>query len=253
MDCTKCHLPKELAKGKRWCKDCKNEYEHIRRQNKDVKDETNKRSREQYHAKKETITVQKIDTNQLKQCSVCKETRTLDNFHQAKCKGTIRAMCKVCSTEKRKEYYVNNKKALNTQVTKYQIQRMKTDPAFKMERYMRARIYSAFKDQGQLKAKRTWKYLDCSSDFFQEWLQSQLYDGMTLDNYGKVWHIDHVIPCASFNLADEESIKKCFCWKNLRPLLIHKNRTKLAKINIIEILLQELKVKVFLKSRVLKL
>ena len=31
MSCTKCHQEKPLVKGKRWCKDCKNEYERERR------------------------------------------------------------------------------------------------------------------------------------------------------------------------------------------------------------------------------
>ena len=35
--CTKCNLIKELAKGKKWCKDCKNEYERNRRKNQSEK------------------------------------------------------------------------------------------------------------------------------------------------------------------------------------------------------------------------
>ena len=33
MNCTRCHEQKELAKGKRWCKECKNAYERERRKN----------------------------------------------------------------------------------------------------------------------------------------------------------------------------------------------------------------------------
>ena len=71
---------------------------------------------------------------------------------------------------------------------------------------------------------------------------------MTLENYGKTWHIDHVYPCSKFDLTKEEEIAKCFSWKNLRPLRISKNRKKYNKIQNIELVLQELKVKTFLRE-----
>ncbi len=76
---------------------------------------------------------------------------------------------------------------------------------------------------------------------------------MTFENYGKVWHIDHVKPCSSFDLTNKKEISECFSWKNLRPLLAHKNKVKNNKINNYDIVLQELKVKVFLKINGIKI
>ena len=75
---------------------------------------------------------------------------------------------------------------------------------------------------------------------------------MTLENYGKFWHIDHVCPCSKFDLSNLDEVNKCFNWKNLRPYLSHKNIQKNNKINDIDIdiVLQELKVKYFLKNQV---
>ena len=51
MECTKCHLVKELAKGKRWCKDCKNKYERERRakQSETRKKEIREKEKERYN------------------------------------------------------------------------------------------------------------------------------------------------------------------------------------------------------------
>ena len=49
---------------------------------------------------------------------------------------------------------------------------------------------------------------------------------MSWDNYGD-WHIDHIIPCAAFDLTDIEQQKKCFNYKNLQPLWAEENLKKL--------------------------
>jgi hypothetical protein len=72
--------------------------------------------------------------------------------------------------------------------------------------------------------------------------------GKTLENYGEFWHIDHVKPCASFDLSKEEDIEKCFSWMNTRPLRSDKNKIKRDKIIPFDILMQELKVNVYLKG-----
>jgi predicted nucleic acid-binding Zn ribbon protein len=50
--------------------------------------------------------------------------------------------------------------------------------------------------------------------------------GMTWDNYGTYWHIDHIVPLRAFNLACDEDIKKCWDLKNLQPLVAIDNLKK---------------------------
>jgi hypothetical protein len=57
-------------------------------------------------------------------------------------------------------------------------------------------------------------------------LQLQFRDGMSWNNYGRVWHVDHIKPCASFNLLDESEQLKCFHYSNLQPLFAHENLVK---------------------------
>ena len=253
MECTKCHLIKELAKGKRWCKDCKNSYE-LERKSKMSNEQKNKlkeTERKRYYNKKNNIQENQIviNNNEVKICSVCFKEKTLDNYYIARCKGNIRSSCIECSSFARKKYYEDNKTKINTQTSNYKKEKIKNNPLFKLEVRLRSRIYSAFVSQSSNKTERTWKYISCSPKFFQEWIEYQFYDGMTMDNYGKFWHIDHVKPCSSYNLDEQSEIENCFNWKNLRPLLASKNHIKKDKIDVFEILLQELKVKCFMKQK----
>lgn len=253
MECTKCHLVKELAKGKRWCKDCKNSYERERKSNMtdEQKNKIKEAERLRYENKKISVQEQEVILNvsEVKICSVCCKEKTLDHFYIAKCKGTIRSECKLCCSLKRHDYYNNNKTTLNNQTSNYKKEKIKNNPLFKLEVRLRSRIYIAFVNQSSNKTERTWKYLGCSPKLFQEWIEFQLYDGMTMDNYGKIWHIDHVKPCSSYDLTNEVEIEECFNWKNLRPLLAKKNYKKKDKIDVFELLMQELKVKCFMKQK----
>jgi hypothetical protein len=49
---------------------------------------------------------------------------------------------------------------------------------------------------------------------------------MSWENYGKVWEIDHIMPCAIFDLTKADHQKRCFHFSNTQPLLIHVNRSK---------------------------
>lgn len=54
---------------------------------------------------------------------------------------------------------------------------------------------------------------------------------MSWDNYGfSGWHIDHILPLASFDLTDPAQQSECFNFKNLRPLWAKDNLSKGAKV-----------------------
>lgn len=192
-DCSKCKKENIELVVSKWCRDCKNKYERERRkkQSKERKEEIKETERQRYenNKNKDLISmIENIDMNEDRVCTVCEKTKKTSEFHIAKQKGTVRPMCKSCSSKARKKYYKNNKEAVNKQTNQYKVEKMKIDPLFKLERRLRCRIYQAFTAQDSKKSNRTWKYIDCSPKQFQEWIIYQLYDGMTLQNYGPLAH-----------------------------------------------------------------
>jgi hypothetical protein len=50
---------------------------------------------------------------------------------------------------------------------------------------------------------------------------------MTWENWTiDVWHLDHIRPCTSFDLKDEDQQRVCFNWRNLRPIWARENLVK---------------------------
>ena len=81
------------------------------------------------------------------------------------------------------------------------------------------------------KAGKNRELLGCSYAELRDHLESQFTEGMTWDNMGRGgWHIDHVIPCAFFDLTKPSHQKVCFNWQNLQPLWEKDNCAKGDKI-----------------------
>jgi len=117
--------------------------------------------------------------------------------------------------ERSKLYRNTHKKQIKERNKKYIYNRRKGDLNFRIRYNLSCRIYSVLK--GINKSKNTMKLVGCSIYFLKKYLESKFTEGMSFSNYGK-WHIDHIIPCASFNLLKPEEQAKCFHYTNLQPL-----------------------------------
>jgi hypothetical protein len=93
----------------------------------------------------------------------------------------------------------------------------------RLKKNLRTRIWLAVK-KGR-KVCGTEELLGCTVEFLRGWLESQFVCGMSWKNYGK-WHVDHIVPCAKFDLALELDQKKCFSYTNLQPLWAMDNHMK---------------------------
>ena len=127
---------------------------------------------------------------------------------------------------------------------------MKTELNFKLASYMRNRRYTAHKAQNVRKTNKTFDLLGCPHSLFKNWIIHQLYGNMTLENYGSVWQIDYCLAVASFILLDENDMRNCFNWVNLRPMYVEDKIIEGKKIDMRLYLLQEVKAYSFLKLNI---
>ena len=88
---------------------------------------------------------------------------------------------------------------------------------------LRTRLYQALK--GMTKHESATKLLGCAIEEFKHYIQQMFTEGMSWENHGE-WHLDHIKPCASFNLLDENERKICFHYTNFQPLWAMENILK---------------------------
>ena len=112
---------------------------------------------------------------------------------------------------------------------KYKRDRMKRDTTFKIIHRLRTRILLVL--HGKKKAESSMNLLGCTAEHLKKHLEEQFKDDMSWENYGiKGWHIDHIKPCASYDLSIIEEQKECFHYTNLQPLWWFENLAKSDKI-----------------------
>lgn len=98
----------------------------------------------------------------------------------------------------------------------------------KLTRLLRNRLSAAISGRAP-KSFSAQELLGCSIRWLQVHLEALFVPGMTWENYGPVWHVDHIKPCALFDLTNQEQQKICFHWTNLQPLFALENLKKSDK------------------------
>lgn len=133
--------------------------------------------------------------------------------------GENNKKCSVCFIIKNKERFRHNRlKCKDCE---------RDDPLQKFIRIVRSRIYIALK---QTKELHTIEYLGLNNLEYSKWLFNY-NENYTLENRGKEWHIDHVIPLSKFNLENKSEQLIAFNWRNTMPLSVKENLSKNCKIN----------------------
>ena len=200
--CSKCYETKLLEKFYNYgliCRDCNNyKRRQLYNENEEYRKKQIKLASEFKHNK--VIKRQQIKQDEQlkigldnKQCKYCNEIKHKNMFRHNRLK------CKDCERD---------------------------EPIDKFKRYIRTRIYNCLKNY---KTKHSIEYLGCSSEEYFKWIFNH-NENCNLENHGKYWHIDHVIPISKFDLSNESEQMLAFNWRNTMPLSSEENLVKNNKI-----------------------
>lgn len=97
---------------------------------------------------------------------------------------------------------------------------------YRIKANIRRRIRELVKT-GTDNKRRSAELTGCDINALREHLSKQFRPGMSWKNYGpRGWHIDHIKPCARFDLSDANQIRECFHYTNLQPLWWKENISK---------------------------
>lgn len=118
-----------------------------------------------------------------------------------------------------------------SQRASYTREKRANDLNFKLASVLRGQIRRAIK--GQKRIDHTLSLLGCSVESFKLYLESKFEIGMSWENYGRgegTWQIDHIMPCAIFDLSNPGHQTRCFHFSNMQPMWTVENQRKNKKL-----------------------
>jgi hypothetical protein len=223
------------------------------------KDCDNIRAKESWELKfgRRKLTLQKELVEQgKKKCNICGEIKLLEYFYKDKnCIGGVQSSCIPCSCERVSSYkqwkdparrlymneynyrkrherwseYLEKVRLYNkTDAKQKYIKKYNQRKQVKIAHTLRSRIYYLVKKQRCEKFGKTEKMLGCTYVEFCQYIESLWQEGMSWENYG-LWQIDHIRPCASFDLSKIEQQLSCLNFTNMQPLWKSDNIKKGSK------------------------
>ena len=184
----------------------------------------------------------KAEKKECKTCNVLKCTSAFGIYNRQTKTGVktyVQSYCKACMKKRNADWQKANRATRNAQQRecrrrkklgvqrkprktheefvaykrKYMRERYRSDPTYRLMRNLRKRVRAAL--QGNSKSAATEALLGICADECRKYIEALFTEGMSWDSN---IHIDHIVPCASFDLNDPQEQRKCFHYTNLQPL-----------------------------------
>lgn len=219
------------------CKSCEKKYnlerkEQIKEYNKNY-NLTHRESRAEYRSEnRDQISERKKEYREKNKEQIKEYQRQYDLTHRES-RAEYRQDHEKEIQQYNKEYCKINKKQINARKRQYTKRKKQQDPYFKIKCNLRTRLYHAIKNN--FKSGSAVADLMMSIFDFKIYLEKRFYPNpesgemMTWENYGTLWHIDHIIPLSSFDLTNREELLKAVHFSNLRPMWAKQNISEGAR------------------------
>ena len=156
-----------------------------------------------------------------KECRLCgKEKHVLKFYRHKRNPDGLTNICIKCDKER------HSHPDYATQRNKRDKKRWYSDPQFRVNSLVSRGMRRAL--DGTKKGLHWEKIVPYTVEELMTHLEDQFDNNMSWDNYGKYWHIDHIIPvcCFDFTTPDCREFRQCWALSNLRPLKAEDNISK---------------------------
>lgn len=178
----------------------------------------------------------------IKICKYCQQPKPLSDFSYNKSNiDKLNTRCKECFKPIYKKHRIKHRKSIldygrnrkfsqhYKEKSKIYSKKRRANPFYRAANNVSRGIRRSI---GSDKGGHHWEdVVGYTFDELKSHLEKQFVEGMTWENYGTKWHIDHIRPMCSFNIQhiEDEEFKQCWALKNLQPLWALDNQIKNGK------------------------
>lgn len=68
---------------------------------------------------------------------------------------------------------------------------------------------------------------------YRKWIEVQFSDGISWDNFGDAWQFDHIVPVTYFDFENEDDLRLCWSFINIRVEYIGRDKSQTNKIDVL--------------------
>lgn len=174
-------------------------------------------------------------------CKVCKTEKSSVDFRPN------RRICKDCERKSGREYRQANKNKARewAELNRDKMKELQAKWYIENKEKIRERFTERYHNESSSFKKvknyrtaishmisgtqKTNSYVECTKSELIRWLESSFEKGMTLENYGTVWVVDHVIP---LDVAkNDDTFRVVAKWHNICPVPVEFNLKKNKYLN----------------------
>ena len=76
-------------------------------------------------------------------------------------------------------------------------------------------------------------YFGLDTGSFRQWIELQFDDECAWGNFSKNWQFDHIVPVAYFNLQEEEDLRLCWNFTNIRVEKLESSKDRGTRIDVL--------------------
>ncbi len=76
-------------------------------------------------------------------------------------------------------------------------------------------------------------YFGLDMNSFRKWIETQFDEDMNWDNFSEAWQFDHIVPVTYFDFEQEEDLRLCWNFTNIRAEKLDLNKNRGNRVDVL--------------------